>query len=214
VRELLIAACFALPALAQPVRFQLDTAKSSIAIRTGKAGLFSAFGHQHGILATEFTTDICADPRALSAGSVRLRIVTAGLRVDTPEARRAAKAEGSGPGAKDIPTIQEKMLSPANLAAAQYPEVRFESTSVETKAAGSVLLHGRLTIRDRTLPVAIPLRVANENGEFRFQGEVEVRQSDFGIKPESVGGVVKVADQVTIRFDLSARPSAEACAPR
>jgi hypothetical protein len=52
----------------------------------------------------------------------------------------------------------------------------------------------------------VPVRVARlESGGFRFSGEFAVRQIDFGIQPESIAGVVKVADPVTIRFDVIAR---------
>jgi len=36
-------------------------------------------------------------------------------------------------------------------------------------------------------------------------GKFAIKQTDFGIKPISVGGVVKVKDELTITFTISAR---------
>jgi polyisoprenoid-binding protein YceI len=63
-----------------------------------------------------------------------------------------------------------------------------------------------LLLRGGAREITVPVRVARlESGAFRFSGEFDVRQTDFGIQPESIAGVVKVADPVTIRFDVIAR---------
>ena len=43
------------------------------------------------------------------------------------------------------------------------------------------------------------------------RGTLTVRQSDFGTKPESIAGVVKVSDPVDIRFKLVALPTEDSC---
>jgi polyisoprenoid-binding protein YceI len=41
-------------------------------------------------------------------------------------------------------------------------------------------------------------------GAYVFEGGFKVRQADFGMKPETVaGGIVKVSDEVQIRFRIS-----------
>jgi polyisoprenoid-binding protein YceI len=200
----------ALPLCGQTVRFEVDRAQSAIVLRTDKAGLFSAFGHKHGILAGEFTATICADPAALENAAVTVKVAASSLRVDSAEARRAAGLPASGPSEKDIPAIQEKMLSAANLDARGHPEITFAGTAVE-KNAGGLLLRGTFTLRGQSRSVAVGLKVTPGSGGFRFRGEFEIRQSDFGIRPESVGGVVKVADPVTILLDVAAKPGTEPC---
>ncbi len=43
----------------------------------------------------------------------------------------------------------------------------------------------------------------------RAQGELTIRQTDFGIKPVSVaGGMLKIKDELKCSFDLLARKAA------
>ena len=197
---------------AAPVRFDVLPEKSVIAVRTGKAGLLSAFGagHRHGIIAGEFSARICADPRALESGKVSIRIPVASLRIDSMEARRAAGLTESGPDSKDVTAIQKKLVSAANLDAAGHPEIRFESVAVERTPEG-VKVNGSLTIRDKTKPMTVVLRVQQTGGDYRFTGEFDVKLREYEITPESVGGVVKVADDVKVLLDLMTRPQAEPC---
>jgi polyisoprenoid-binding protein YceI len=194
------------------VRFDAVREKSVIAIRTGKAGLLSAFGagHSHGIVATEFSARICADRETLEYARVRIAVPARALRIDTADARRAAGLTASGPGPADVATIQQKMLSDANLAAEQHPAIAFESASVQKKD-NTLIVRGPLTIRGRSITVAVPLRIEHSGSSYRFTGEFPLRLSDYGIKPESVGGVVKVADEVMVLLDLTANPTQESC---
>lgn len=209
------AACLLLAAAqlgAEAVRFHVVHGKSTIAARTGKAGVLSAFGagHRHGILATGFTADVCADLRMPEGARVAIGVPVSSLRIDTPEARRAAELSESGPAAKDIPVIQQKMLSPANLDAAGHPEIHFEGSSV-ARSAGGLTLRGSLTIRGETRRVSVPLRIEQAGADYRITGRFDIKLKDYGITPESIGGVVKVADQVTVLVDLLARPGDERC---
>ena len=197
---------------AAPVRFDVVYEKSSIAVRIDKAGILSAFGagHQHGIIINEFTARVCADPRTFENTSVSVRVAVPSLRIDTAQARQTAGLSPSGPAAKDIPTIQQKMLSPENLNAGAYPEIRFESSSV-IRTGGTFDVRGSLTIRGRTMPVTVPLRMQQAGSDYRLSGEFAIKLKDYGITPESVGGVVKVAEAVTALVDVLARPGTQPC---
>jgi hypothetical protein len=202
----------ALPVIGAPVRFNVVQEKSVLAARTDKAGILSAFGagHKHGIIATGFSANLCADPQTLENASVSFRVPGGALQIDSGKARRAASLTGSGPGPKDVATIQQKMLSPANLSPEQHPEIQFESTSAQSKD-NQIVLRGNLTIRGRTNPVTVLLNVTSGGDSYQFRGEFPIRLTDYGIKPESIGGVVKVADQVSILIDVLAVPTREAC---
>jgi polyisoprenoid-binding protein YceI len=200
------------PLSAAPVRFEVIYPRSVIAVKTDKTGLLSAFGagHRHGIVAGEFSAQVCAEPRTFEDASVSVRVPVSALRIDTDEARRVAGVTSSGPSAKDIPVIQQKMLSPANLDAAAHPEIRFQS-SAATRSGDGINLRGVLTIRGRSTQIAVPLRVQPAAGDYRFSGQFNIKLRDYGITPESVGGVVKVADEVTVLIDLLTRPGKEPC---
>ena len=59
---------------------------------------------------------------------------------------------------------------------------------------------GRLTIHGQTRSITFP--VARVNG--RYQGEVAIKQRDFGIEPIRIaGGAVKVKDEMKVQFDIA-----------
>jgi polyisoprenoid-binding protein YceI len=193
------------------VQFEVDASRSTIAVKTDKGGLLSAFaGHRHGILAGEFTPRVCAVPGTLDNAAVSVRVETSSLRIDTPEARRAAGLSGSGPSQEEVQEIRRKMLSAANLDAGAHPAIVFESTRA-SRTGDVITLRGPLTIRGRTNEVAVPLRVARAGDAYRFTGGFRIRLTGYGIRPESVAGVVKVADEVEILLDLVARSSDKRC---
>jgi polyisoprenoid-binding protein YceI len=192
-----------LGASAAPVKLEIDRSRSFIAIATGKGGLLSfAAGHEHGILATEWSANVCFDRENPGGSSVSIAIPTSSLVIDTPEARQKAGVKGGSPGPEDIRQIQQNMLGPANLDARRYPEIVFKTASVEAKAAGTYILTGPLTIRGVTRTVAVPVT----QNDMQFAGEFEVKLSDFGIKPESIGGVVNVKDTIQVKLGFEGRP--------
>ena len=198
---------------AEPVRLEVDFERSYIAVSTDKGGFLSAFvGHKHGILVTEWSTDICLDRQNPQSSTAAITVSTPSLKIDIPEARRIAGLSLDGPGPKDLREIQTKMLAPQNLAAEDYPEIQFRTTSVEGKSEGSLVLRGPLTIRGKTQLVSVPVAFTQlDTGSFRFSGTFTARQTNYGIKPESVAGVVKVKDKVSIRFEIHAQVAASPC---
>ncbi len=199
--------CFTVQAA--PVKLEIERSQSYIVAVTRKSGVFSfAAGHDHGILASEWSADVCYDRENPAASRVSITIPTASLRIDTPEARRKGGIKPEGPSPKDIQEIQQKMLGPENLAAESHPEIRFHTTSVTPKDTDGLILTGPLTIRGATRTVSAAVTVSSGNG---FSGEFRVKQTDFGIKPASVGGVVNVKDSVEIRFRFSGRSTGAPC---
>jgi polyisoprenoid-binding protein YceI len=67
-------------------------------------------------------------------------------------------------------------------------------------------LRGELTIRGVARPLTLPLRVELAEDRLIARGRTSLRQSDFGIKPISVAGVVKVKDELAIEFEVVGRP--------
>lgn len=196
--------------LAQPVSLGFDREKSHIVARTDKGGFLSAFGagHRHGIAATEWQAEACWDRNEPARSRVAIVIPTASLRIDTPDARRHAQLGGQGgPGAEDVRKIQEQMLSPKNLDAAEYPTIAFESTAIERRGGGQYVLRGRLSLHGRTRAAEAPVTVADlGGGAVRVTGSFAIKQTDYGIRPASIAGLVDVKDRVDILLDLFGRP--------
>ncbi|HLK51529.1 MAG TPA: YceI family protein [Bryobacteraceae bacterium] len=177
----MIAACWAGTAAAAPLA--IDTAKSTVTVEVKKAGVFSAFGHDH---------KIAAPP---SAGTVD----TAAHAVELRFRAAALEVHDRGVSDKDRNEIQNTMLGPDVLDAKRYPEIVFRSTQVETAGAGAWKVQGDLTLHGQTRPVIAEVR--EDSG--RYVGSVRFRQTEFGITPVKVaGGTVRVKDEIQIDFEI------------
>jgi polyisoprenoid-binding protein YceI len=91
---------------------------------------------------------------------------------------------------------------------AHHPRIAFASSGVTLTSQRSALLNltvtGLLTIRGVTQPVSAPVRVEISGNALTATGRFAIKQSAFGIKPVSVGGVVVVKDSLDIDFLISA----------
>ena len=172
------------PSLSRGEKRAIDVQRSVMKVYAYKSGLFSVFAHNHEILAP-----IAAGAVEESKNpSVELRVETVRMQVLDPKVSDKDRAE-----------IQRTMLGSDVLDAARYPEIRFQSSTVETKGVGRWTVRGNLELHGQTRPVTFD--VSSENGSYR--GSVRLKQSQFGIKPISlVGGTVKVKDEIQIEFEI------------
>lgn len=184
---------------------RVDPGESWVVAVTEKAGALGFLGHRHAVLVTEWDAEVDWRPDEPSASRASVTVPARSLRIDTPRGRELAGI-GDGPGAGDVAELQEKMLSAENLAAARHPELRFRVTGVEGRGGGGLEIAGELTVRGQTRAVRFPVAVAPAGaGATEFTGSFAVDQTGFGIEPESIAGVVKVADPVEIRFRIVLR---------
>jgi len=191
--------------------YRMVAGRSEVYVKTHRSGVLSFLGHEHAIVPTEWSTELClADPVPVGAhGAIRIR--TGSLLIDTDSARSLAGL-GGGPGAEDRRDIQEKMLDPAHLDAKRYPEVHIVLSAVGPELDGQVDVRGSVALRGTVREVAFPLQVRRADaGGLRLSGDLRIRQRDFGIEPESVHGVVKVSNDVDLHFSIEAVPTTERC---
>src|SRR5260370_37737647 len=100
--------------------------------------------------------------------------------------------------AKDQAQIQKDMEE-LTLQPAKYPEIAFQSSSVEKLAEGQWKVDGMLSLHGVTRPVSVIVRRSGE----AYASHVIIKQTDFGIKPISVaGGAIKVKNEVDISFQI------------
>jgi cytochrome b561/polyisoprenoid-binding protein YceI len=87
-----------------------------------------------------------------------------------------------------------------------FPEARFESTEI-TKLGGNLFqAEGKLTIRDRTVPVTLPFVLEKYTATDAFvSGEVPLSRNAFGVGQGAWQTTEVVADAVTVRFHLQAK---------
>lgn len=185
------------PVAAAETPYAVDAAGSSVVVHVGKEGLFSFAGHEHVVTAPRLQGRVLAAPDDLSRCLVTLSFETAALRV---------QEQGEPKG--DAPKVQQAMLGPQVLDASRFPTVAFRSTSVTGKTAAQGVydldLRGELSLHGVTRSVALPMRVEVGADTLRASGRLLLRQTDYGIRPVSVGGVVKVKDELAIEYVIVA----------
>src|SRR5205809_6593262 len=164
----------------------IDTASSKLTVRAFKTGLFSGFADNHEIEApiTEGSIDE-------AAGRVKFAVDSRRMKVLDPQMNPSRRQE-----------VQERMLGPEVLDSTRFPQITFDSTSVE-RSKDLYVVHGQLSLRGVTRPIAVNVR--SESG--RYEGTFTLKQRDFGIAPISIaGGTVKVKDELQIEFDIRTAP--------
>ena len=179
--------------------YTVDPSRSRATIHVGKAGAFSFIaGHTHEVSGPVENGTLDVDLDNPSQARIRLAIATSELKV-------SAAGEPQG----DAPKVQDAMSSEKVLDVAHHPRITFESTAVTLKSRRGPLLDlviaGRLTIRGVTQPLTAPVRVEIADNALTATGRFAIKQSAFGIKPVSVGGVVAVKDALDIDFSIAAR---------
>jgi hypothetical protein len=162
----------------------IDIKRSTITVHVGKAGLFSAGGHEHWVnapISSGLMND--SDPP-----HVEFRVDASRMEVK-PDPKVDAKAQAE---------IQRDMQE-MTLESARYPEIAFRSSRVERQADGQWKVEGMLTLHGIKKPVAVTVRRTQDS----YDGHASVKQTDFGIKPITVaGGLVKVKNEVEIDFHI------------
>jgi polyisoprenoid-binding protein YceI len=185
-----------------PRPFEFDAASGTLEVDVGKAGLLKAFGHEHVIAAKEFAGRILLDPEKMEDSSVTLRVAAHSLAVADKEISDADRAQ-----------VQSTMLGDRVLDVERFPEVAFASTAVthaqKSGDAWSLTLAGKLRLHGLEREVTLPVTLTIAGAELEARGEVSLLQTDYGITPvKAGGGMVKVKDDLRIRFNIHARSTA------
>jgi polyisoprenoid-binding protein YceI len=166
----------------------IDVQRSTITAHVGKAGLFSAAGHEHWVNAP----------------------ISAGVLNDSEKPRVEFRVEAAKMQVKPDPKVDaktqakiQKDMQESTLESTRYPEIVFRSSAVEKQADGQWKVEGMLTLHGVTKRVVAAVK--REGGA--YAGRATIKQTDFGIKPISVaGGTVKVKNELEIEFRITPTP--------
>jgi polyisoprenoid-binding protein YceI len=180
--------------------YRVDPASSEILVQVGKAGLFKFAGHTHEVAAPIGEGRIEADAADLSRSSVTLTFQASALRVT-----------GKGDPPEDVPKVQEAMVGPKVLDAPRFAQIVFTSRKVSGRAVGETAfelqVEGELALHGVTKALNVPVRIDKAaDGTMTATGKTVLKQTDFGIKPVSVAGVVNVRNELDLSFRVVARP--------
>ncbi|MGH9353393.1 MAG: YceI family protein, partial [Terriglobia bacterium] len=186
------------------VHYAVRADLSDVRFLVYRAGPLANFGHNHVIRAANIKGDIYLG-QDLQHSGFTLTLPITDFQVDEPATRAVEGADfAQQPSTQAIQGTYKNMLSPAELDAAEYPDIRIRSVRFVgpywgPDATVRIELHG--VAHDLTVPIAL-----EHSGERLIAtGTFEIRQSDFGIQPFSIlGGGLQVADTVKVRFRLVA----------
>ncbi|MBO0721832.1 MAG: YceI family protein [Blastocatellia bacterium] len=179
--------------------YTISASESNFWVSVGKAGLFSALGHEHEIGIKSFKGRAVVPQTGASGGSLELEIETKSLVVLDKEVDE-----------KDRGKIFTDMHNEV-LESEKFPQCIFKSVSVtDLKKTGegsyNLVLNGDLTLHGVTKRIAIPLTATITAAQLRAVGKYTLKQTDFGIRVFSAGGgTVKVKNEVVVNFDIIAK---------
>ena|ERR1051326_3775668 len=189
-----------LPAQAQERAYRVATNESTLTIFVGKSGALSGLGHEHIVAIKSFSGEAHVLSNALSRASFTLEMDAGSLSVVDKNISD-----------KDRVEIERAMKSKV-LEVSHFPKISFQSVSItDIRAAANgqtALLSGDLTLHGVTNRVGAPTTITVTPEHVQVSGDIEIKQTDFSIKPYSTaGGAIKVRDKLKISFSVIAKPS-------
>jgi hypothetical protein len=184
--------------------YRIDPQASVLHILVYRGGRFAKLGHNHVVSSKSLSGRVWMH-RQLTQSGFEIAFAVADLIVDDPDARRAAGSEFPPeiPDA-DKQGTRKNMLRAEVLDAENYPRVELSSVKIEG-ALPSPQVTARITIKQASRDVVVPVKVTVEGERLIASGEFPIQQTEFGIKPFSVAmGALEVKDRLDIRFNIVA----------
>jgi polyisoprenoid-binding protein YceI len=173
------------------VVYHLDPT-SRLDVKADKAGLFSFAGHTHVIRARAVSGQLVYFPNQRNRSHLSIKVPTESLQVLTPN------------DTAEIRKVTKSMRTQV-LHVDQHPWMTFVAESL-TPSSGKMNFELAVTMEGTTRKLPVTANVTIGSDTVRATGNFTAKQTDFGIKPFKGGpaGTVKVADKVTLCFDLVA----------
>jgi len=94
--------------------------------------------------------------------------------------------------------------------AKSFPNMTFKSTKIEKKSDKEFLVHGKLTIKDKTKDVILPMKITGEMEHPMMKGTIilgvvidtTINRTDFGVGTGSWAATMVVGDEVRIHIPM------------
>jgi polyisoprenoid-binding protein YceI len=124
------------------------------------------------------------DEKNLAASSLNVRVDVASVDTQEPE--------------------RDDMLKDADLFnAAKYPAATFTASSLAKRSDGSLEAVGKLTIRDVTRDVRLPLTLKPTPEGFELSGKTTLRRLDYGVGQGELKATDSVGNDVKVEYAVS-----------
>ena len=171
-------AAAATPATGAPPRYTQNAAKSSLKFTFEQAGAAASGNFK------KFTTVLIYDEKNLAASSLNVRVEIASVDTQEPE--------------------RDSMLKDADLFnAAKYPAATFAASSLAKRADGGLEAVGKLTIRDTTHDLRLPLTLKPTPDGLELSGKTAIKRLDYGVGQGEMKATDSVGDEVKIEYAVS-----------
>ena len=161
-----------------------------LTVNTYVGGMGSKMGHDLVLEARSWSGSLSLDPDNPSASSVEVTI--------DPRSLEVIHASGGVKGLSDKDKKEIGQNLEKTLQCGKHPEITFRSTAV-TGSAPKVSVQGDLTIAGTTRPVTLEVTVDDAGGQATMTGTTTIVQTEFGVKPYSKLGALKVKDPVDLK---------------
>ncbi len=165
-----------------------------LTVNTYVGGMGAKMGHDLVLGATKWHGTVNLDAANPAATSVEVSVDPRSLEI--LQATGGMKAL-SDKDRSDIASNSDKTLNTS-----KHQEITFKSTGV-SGAAPNLKLTGNLTISGQTSPVTLDVSVQDAGGDVKLSGRTALNHSDFGVKPYSKLGALKIKDGVDLAIELT-----------
>lgn len=165
----------------------IGPSNGQLTINTYVGGLGAKMGHDLVLEAKLWDGTATIDAANPAASSVHVRVEVGSLEVIGATGGLKPLTENDK---ADIMQNRDKTLQTA-----KHPQIVFDSTGVAGDPP-SLAVEGNLTIMGETRQVTVAVSVDDAGGDTRITGHARFLQTDFGVKPYSKLGALKVKDEV------------------
>lgn len=139
----------------------------------------------------DFTGTVHFDPNNLKESSLDFSVSV--KSVNTDEAKR-----------------DQHLQSADFFDAKTYPKMTFKSTKIEKKSGKTYLVHGKLTIKNKTKNVVLPMKITGEMEHPMMKGtlilglaiDTTINRTDYGVGTGNWAATMVVGDEVKIHIPM------------
>lgn len=178
--------------------YSLGPDRGRLLLHTTREGMAARAGHDLTIEVGDWDGHAVVDAADWSRCSVEVTVRADSLQILAGHG--GVKPLTDGDRREIRKTIAEKVLHTD-----RHPTISFGSSEVSGTPEQFVVA-GELTVCGQTHPLSVEGRIVDDQEVPRATGEATVRQTRWGVTPyKGFLGALKVADDVTVSFDIGLR---------
>ncbi|CAN7197871.1 YceI family protein [Variovorax paradoxus] len=167
------------PALAEPATAtRLVADKSQIAFVSKQMGV-----PVEGTF-KKFDAQVAFDPRKPEGGTVALQIDT-------------------GSASLGVPMSDAELPKPPWFDTAHFPQASFQSSAIKALGDGRFEMAGKLTIKNISRPITVPVSIAPANGHAVASGSFTIQRLDYKVGDGEWTDTSVVGNEVLVRFKFT-----------